>query len=270
MLIPLMLLLQSSVLPSFDEVRARDCQKLTQTDPASAIVNASEWRQANGGIRADVCLAEAYTAQGNFAEASGIFKAAAQAATKAGDKSAAQYWAQAGNTAIAAGQAADAIGFLKEALNSSALNKPARANILIDRARAYVAIGQPENAEGDLTEVRRIAPDNPLGWLLSATLARRSGALSDAQNYIATAAGLSPVDAAIALEAGNIAAAAGALEIASEQWQQTIRIAPQSPQADSATKLLAALALYKSETSPVKKTSNAAKTEPAVATPQPQ
>lgn len=246
MLIPILILLQSSVLPSFDEVRARDCQKLTQTDPASAIVNASEWRQANGGFRADACLAEAYAAQGNFAEASGIFKAAAQAAAKAGDKSAAQYWAQAGNAAIAAGQPTDAIGYLKEALNSPSLNKPARANILIDRARAYVASDQPESAKADLTEARRIAPDNALGWLLSATLARRSGALSDAQNYIATAAELSPVDAAIALEAGNIAAAAGALEIAAEQWQQTIRIAPQSPQADSAAKLLAALAVHKS------------------------
>ncbi len=270
MLVPILILLQSSVLPSFDEVRARDCQKLTQTDPASAIVNASEWRQANGGFRADACLAEAYAAQGRFAEASGIFKTAAQATAKAGNKSAAQYWAQAGNAAIAAGQSVEAISYLKEALNSPSLNKPARANILIDRARAYVASDQPENAKADLTEARRIAPDNALSWLLSATLARRSGALSDAQNYIATAAGLSPVDAAIALEAGNIAAAAGALEIAAEQWQQTIRIAPQSPQADSAAKLLAALALHKSETSPSKKTADAVKTEPAVASPEPR
>jgi tetratricopeptide (TPR) repeat protein len=267
MLIPIMLLLQSSALPSFDEVRVRDCQKLTQTDPASAVVNASEWRQANGGFRADACLAEAYAAQGRFAEASGIFKTAALSAAKSGDKNAAQYWAQAGNAAIAAELPHEAIAYLRTALDFPSLNKPARANILIDRARAFVAADKAESAKADLTEVRRIAPDNAMGWLLSATLARRSGALSDAQNFITAAAGLSPVDAAIALEAGNIAAAAGALEIASEQWKQTIRIAPQSPQAGSATKLLAQLELQKPEASPAKK---AGPTQPAIATPEPR
>jgi tetratricopeptide (TPR) repeat protein len=241
MLLPLMLLLQGTTLPTMDDLRARECAGLVTADPASAIVNANEWQRANGGHRADACLASAFAAQGKFAEASGQFKSAAQAAASTGDRLAASYWAQAGNAAIAAGQPYDAILYLKEALNYPALSKSERANILIDRARAYVAADQSDSAKADLTEVRRIAPDSAAGWLLSATLARRMSALADAQNFIITAASLSPSDASVALEAGNIAAAAGAYPVAREQWQQAVRIAPDSAQAVTAKSLLAQL-----------------------------
>ncbi len=241
MLLPLMLLLQVTAMPTIDDLHAQECAALVSADPASAIVNASEWQRANGGHRADACLASAYAAQGKFAEASAQFKAAAQTAASAGDRLAASYWAQAGNAAIAASQPNEAILFLKEALNYASLSKGERANILIDRARAHVAANQPDSAKTDLTEVRRIAPDNAAGWLLSATLARRMNALSDAQNFIITAASLSPSDASVALEAGNIAVTAGAYTVAKQQWQQVVRIAPDSAQAKAAQGLLTQL-----------------------------
>jgi tetratricopeptide (TPR) repeat protein len=241
MLLRLMLLLQGTTLPTMDDLRAQECAGLVAADPASAIINASEWQRAKGGHLADACLASAFAAQGKFAEASSQFKSAAQAAASAGDRLAASYWAQAGNAAIAASQPYDAILFLKEALNYPALSKAERANILIDRARAYVAANQPDSAKADLSEVRRIAPDNAAGWLLSATLARRMTALADAQNFIITAASLSPSDASVALEAGNIAVTAGAYTAAQQQWQQVIRIAPGSTQAKVAKGLLAQL-----------------------------
>ncbi len=241
MLLFALLLAQSTALPSFDEVRFDDCQKLIATDPASAIVNASEWRQSGGKYLADACLAEAYAASGKYAEAATNFAGAAAAATKAGDKYGPRFWAQAGNAAIAGEQADEAIRYFDEALSAPKLSLPDRAEILIDRARAYVGGGRTAEAASDLTEARRIAPDNGLAWLLSATLARRGGKLEDAQNYIVTAAALAPSEASVALEAGNIAAAAGALTIAKEQWQQVVRIAPQSPQASTAAQLLAQL-----------------------------
>jgi tetratricopeptide (TPR) repeat protein len=242
MLIPLIFLLQSAALPTLDEVHARDCQKLVETDPISAIVNASEWQKAGGSYRAEACLASGYAAQGKFADASRHFQSAARAAAAANDTVAALYWTQAGNAAIAAGQPGDAAAFLGLALASPAQTKPVRAGILIDRARAYVASNQPDLAKADLTEVRRIAPDSAAGWLLSATLARRMNALADAQNFVVTAARLSPADAGVALEAGNIAVSAGAYVAARDQWQQAIRIAPDSAQAATATALLAQLA----------------------------
>jgi tetratricopeptide (TPR) repeat protein len=241
MLLFALLLAQSTALPSFDEVRFNDCQKLIATDPASAIVNASEWRKAGGKYLAEACLASAYVASEKYAEAAKSFESAAAAATKAGDQHGPRFWAQAGNAAIAGGLSDDAIRYFGEALSSTKISLPARADILIDRARAYVIGGRTEEAASDLSEARRIAPDNALGWLLSATLARRSGKLEDAQNYIVTAAALTPSDASVALEAGNIAATAGAFAIAKEQWQQVIRIAPQSGQASTAARLLGQL-----------------------------
>ncbi len=240
-MLPFFLLLQSAALPTLDDVKARDCQALVIADPVSAIVNANEWSRANGGHRADACLASAYTAQGKYAEASAAFVSAAKGASNE-PSLAPDYWAQAGNAAIAASLPDEAVMYLNSALRNTAQANPVRANILIDRARAYVAASQPDKAKADLTEVRRIAPDNPAGWLLSATLARRMGALSAAQDFIITAASLSPSDASVALEAGNIAVTAGAYAAAREQWQQVIRIAPDSAQAKTAKMLLAQLA----------------------------
>ena len=251
-MLSILLLLQSSTpnlpqdLPTFDEVKAGDCAALVAADPASAIVNAGEWTRANGGHRAAACLGSAYAALGKFTEASAQFVLAANSIPSSGPSSgstqASQYWAQAGNAALAASLPNDAVQLLGRALNFSVLTKPVRANILIDRARAYVAAGDPENAKADLAEVRRIAPDNAPGWLLSATLARRMGTLADAQNFIITAAGLSSGDASVALEAGNIAVTAGAFAVAREQWQQVLRLAPDSAQAATAKALLAQLA----------------------------
>ena len=238
MLLTTLLLLQSSSLPTMQDVRFADCMELARSDAKSGIVYANEWAQeageGNDGYRTDICLATAYAADGKFSEAAQAFAAGAKQAETAKNTGAAKLWAQAGNAAIAAGQSSDAVRFLDAALMSTALLPKERAEALIDRARAYVADGQVDKAKADLNEVRRTSPEASLAWLLSATLARRTGALSDAQGYIKTAAALSPNDAAVALEAGNIAAAAGAYAIAREQWLQTIKIAPKSRQATTA------------------------------------
>jgi predicted TPR repeat methyltransferase len=65
--------------------------------------------------------------------------------------------------------------------------------------------------------------------------------LPDAVSYIQTAASLLPRDPAVALEAGNIAIAAGDEAAARKQWEQVVTIAPASRQANSAQAQLAAL-----------------------------
>jgi hypothetical protein len=264
-MLSLLLLLQGATLPTFDAVRARECAALVAADPASAVVNANEWSRAGGGYRASGCLAEAYAAQGKYAQAAALFRSAALAAAKSRDGHAPQYWAQAGNAAIAAQQPREAIADFNAALAMPDIAAPVRANILIDRTRGYVAAGDSGSAAADLTQVRRIAPDNAAGWLLSATLARRMGQLADAQNFIITAASLSSADGSVALEAGNIAAAAGAYSAARDQWQQTIRLAPGSAQAETATRLLGQLAEQERAGSPA--AAAPAATSPAAASP---
>ena len=121
------------------------------------------------------------------------------------------------------------------------LDDKERADSEVDRARALVALNRPADAEKSLSTARQLSPENGTAWLLSATLARRLGKLPDALGYIQTSAALLPRDAAVALEAGNIAIAAGDEAAARKQWEQTIAIAPASRQANSAQAQLAAL-----------------------------
>ncbi|MFX5245339.1 hypothetical protein ABTD35_21420, partial [Acinetobacter baumannii] len=67
---------------------------------------------------------------------------------------------------------------------------------------------------------------DPLAWLLSATLARRTGDLPRAKKDIGEALARSADDANVQLEAGNIAAAAGDEAGARKAWSEAARLAP--------------------------------------------
>ncbi len=92
-----------------------------------------------------------------------------------------------------------------------------------------------------LIEARTSSPDNPLAWLLSATLSRRQGKLGAAEAQILTAAGLKPTDPEIGLEAGVIAVLAGHDEAARKSWQSVVAAAPESAAAATANTYLAQL-----------------------------
>lgn len=234
MLLSTLLLLQSGALPTIDELRLTECVEMAFKDPPSAILEGSKWRQENGGWRADICLANGYAQNFEFTRAIPLFESGAEAAAIIDQNRANRYWLQAGNAAIAADRSRDAIRLFDRAMAKGDLDPEARGEALIDRARAYVANGQDAQAKTDLFAVRRLLPENMLGWLFSATLARRNGEMEDAQNFIATAAALAPKNPAVALEAGNIAAKLGDKEAAARQWQTVIDLAPGSRQADTA------------------------------------
>jgi len=229
-------------LPTLDALQFAECLTLASKDPASAISSASLWAQQNGGYLARACHGFALATDFKFDLAVPMLSEAATLADAKGDPRAAQFWAQAGNAAIAAGQAEFAIDALGKALASEALDNNERADCEVDRARAFVALGKSAEGEAALATARQLAPENGAAWLLSATLARRLNKLPDALAFIQTAAALLPSDPAVALEAGNIAIAAGDDNTARAQWEQAIRIAPNSRQAVTATAQLATLA----------------------------
>lgn len=247
MLSVLFLLLQAAAptaaqpLPTLDEVQFEECQTLARTDAASAVMEASLWGQQGGGYLAKACHGFALASDFRFAEAMPILIEAAQGADAKNDPRAARFWAQAGNAAIADNKPAEAMVALDKALASPAPNNTERADIEVDRGRTLVALGQTDDAAKALSNARTLGPENGTAWLLSATLARRMDKLPDAVSYIQTAATLLPRDPAVALEAGNIAIAAGDEATARKQWEQVIAIAPSSRQANSAQAQLAAL-----------------------------
>jgi tetratricopeptide (TPR) repeat protein len=229
-------------LPTLDEVQFTECLDLARKDPASAISSASQGAQQKGGYLARACHGFALATDFKFDLAVPILSEAATLAEAKGDPRAARFWAQAGNAAIAAGQADIAVDALGKALASKALDSNERADSEVDRARALVALGKNADGEAALASARQLAPENGAAWLLSATLARRLNKLPDALAFIQTAAAVLPSDPAVALEAGNIAIAAGDDDTARKQWEQAIKIGPNSRQAGTARAQLAALA----------------------------
>lgn len=225
---------QGAPAPLADEPRFNACMDLATDDPASGIVAANEWLIAGGGYFARHCLGFAYAKDGRFSAAADSFTTAARDAERAQDKRAVNLWTQAGNAALAAGDAARALDCFDAALAQGNAQGLLLGELHLDRARALVVAGRPDEAQAAFDQVHRLVPEDPLGWLLSATLARRDGRLDRAQADIDIAARLAPRDPEVALEAGNIAASAGQYDIARRNWTQAIDIRPDGPVARTA------------------------------------
>jgi tetratricopeptide (TPR) repeat protein len=227
--------------PPADEARFESCVGLIDSDPAQAIDRASTWQIQGGGVLARQCLGMAYGEQRRWASAATAFEGAARLAETTGDGRAAILWVQAGNAALAANDPQKARGFLDAALARGQLVGDASGEAHLDRARALAAIGDLKGARIDLdVAVRDVAAD-PLGWLLSATLARKMQDLPRAQADIAEAAKRSSDDPSVALEAGNIAMLSGHEDAARTAWTAAVRNAPESPSGKSAAEALARL-----------------------------
>jgi tetratricopeptide (TPR) repeat protein len=246
MLSTLLLLLQAATpasaqpLPTLAEVQFTECLNLARKDAPSAVTDASLWAQQGGGYLARACHGFALASDFKFDLAVPVLIEAARGAEAKNDPRAARFWAQAGNSAIANEQPGEALTALDRALAIASANAE-KADIEVDRARALVTLNRADDAVNALGNARQLGPENGTAWLLSATLARRLNKLRDALTYIQTSAVLLPRDPAVALEAGNIAIAAGDESAARKQWEQTIAIAPTSRQAGTAQAQLAAL-----------------------------
>ena len=224
----------SAATPTYDPVAA--CRAAVRRDPAAAERNA---RGALGtGAAGRACLGLALAAQQKWGEAAPAFADAARAAELARDERAADYWAQSGNAWLAAGDATKARGALDAALAAGTLTGLDLGEAHLDRARALVAAGDARAARTDLDAALTTAAEDPLAWLLSATLARRTGDLARATADIARAKALAADDAQVQLEAGNIAAAGGDAAGAQAAWHEAVRLAPTAPAGRSAAQAL--------------------------------
>jgi tetratricopeptide (TPR) repeat protein len=221
--------------------RYAECVDQARRDPGAAERGAKAWQQAGGGFLAQQCLGIAYTTQQRWDAAAAAFEGAARTAEAGKDQRSGSFWAQAGNAWLAFGDAAKAQAALDAALIGGTLNGLDLGEAHLDRARALVAAGRPNDARADLDRALALAGDDPLAWLLSATLARRTGDLLRARKDIGRALALSSDDASVQLEAGNIAAVEGNEAAARSAWETAMRVAPGSAQAQSASDALAGL-----------------------------
>lgn len=245
MMLPLLLALASAVAqpgPEADAVaqhakpyvpdmpidHAATCEALLKENPVKAEAEAIAWRTAGGGRLARQCLALALVAQEKWAPAADAFEQAGRDAELAHDPVAALLWLQAGNAALAGDEATRAIKAFDRALGLPGMSDEMKGEIHLDRARAGVAAGDPAGARTDLVAATTLVPRDPLGWLLTANLARKQKELPAALAAIREAAKLAPRDAAVAYEGGNIAAAGGQMDDAKAAWTRAAQLDPQS------------------------------------------
>lgn len=223
------------------EARYDRCRQLANTDPAAARAEAMRWTADGGSWFARQCAGLAFTQEDKFPAAAAEFEAAAKAAEAGRDRRAANYWAQAGNAYLAADDLPRARSALDTALVKGTLEGLALGEAQLDHARVLVAAGEPEAARRDIDLALTNAGDDPLAWLLSATLARRDGDIIRARKDIAEALRRAADDASVQLEAGNIAALARDEAGARAAWAEAARLAPTTPAGKNA---LAALAQF--------------------------
>ena len=210
--------------------------------PEQGVAFAQKWRLEGGSFYARHCMGFAYARAERWAPAIVSFEQAADEAERSGEMAqGARLWAQAGNAALAAGDPAKARTSFDAALARGLPDGVEKGETHLDRARALVALGEVKEARDSLDVALAQVPQDPLAWLLSATLARRAGELKLAQAHIARAVQLSPDDASVALEEGNIAILTDHADIARSAWQRAVKLAPQSPAgkaaADNLTRL---------------------------------
>lgn len=230
------------VRPSDMQKKFDACMDAALDDPEVGIRLAEQWRLAQGGYLARQCLGFGYSLQERWLPAMTAFQQAADEADVAGDPASAQLWAQAGNAALAGGEAAKARGFFDAALARGISDGFEKGEVHLDRARALVALGQLAQAREDIDKALAQVPKDPLAWLLSATLARRVDDLPLARAHIARAVELASDDASVALEEGNIAVLSGADDDARLAWERAVKLAPDKPAGKAAARNLAQLA----------------------------
>lgn len=230
----------SLYLPSDIALKLQACTDEAIEDPARGLKFAADWAKDGGSFSAFQCRGFALSRAERWAEAAGAFDEAAQAAHAAGSEpDAARLWSQAGNAALAGGNAQQARGYLDAALGGGLPDGLAKGEVYLDRARADVALNDAAAARGDLDTALKLAVEDPLAWLLSATLARRQGDLSRAATDIGEAARRAPDDPHILLEQGNIAMASGDEAAGTAAWRKLLSIAPDSEPAASARAAMA-------------------------------
>lgn len=238
---------EASASPSLPEaktptdIRFSQCIDQATDDPGKGLLAANKWQIEGGGFLARNCLGFAYAELENWTKAVPEFVLSAKGAEAAKDDRSAIFWSQAGNAALAKGDHAVALTYLEAALKQDRLDGLLKGEVHLDMARVYVALDQYEQAKTQFALVHELVPEDPLGWLLSATLARRMGDLAQAKSDVAVAAKLAGADPAVALEAGNIAYEAGDVANAKSNWEQAVKFGPDSPSAKAATRYLSQL-----------------------------
>jgi len=210
------------------------CLTLLRTDPEAAMTRAGEWEERGGGEGARHCLALALLAMGNPEGAAGRLERLA-ASSEAGAAARASVFAQAAQAWMMAGAPERAYGASTLALTL----RPDDPSLLVDRAVAAAALGRYAEALQDLDQAVARDGSRPDTWVFRAAALRHLDRTDEAMHDIEHALSLQPHHAEALLERGILRQLKGDAAGARADWQETIRVAPDSAAADLAQQNLA-------------------------------
>ncbi|MBV8686046.1 MAG: hypothetical protein JOZ90_12420 [Alphaproteobacteria bacterium] len=236
-MIPMLLALAASAAAP---ASLKACTDQAASAPAAALAAAEVWAAKGGGVDARLCQGLALSSLERWEAAAAAFEAAAAEAERLRDNRRADLRVQAGNAWLAAGDPAKARAAFDAALAAGLLAPPLQGEVRLDRARAAVAAGDEAAARADIDQALILVPGDGFAWYLSAALARRQNDLKRARSDIAKAASLARDDAAILVEAGNIAALSDDVDAARALYQRAVQVQPGSDAAKAARAALAA------------------------------
>lgn len=223
------------------EARYRACTAEVRTNPEAALASANVWREQGGGLAARQCLGLALVALERWVPAAAAFEQAARDAEAANDPRRADFWVQAGNAWVAAGDGPRALAALDAALLTPSLTDQLRGEVHLDRGRAQAALGNAAAARTEIDRALQLVPADPFAWYLSAALAKRENNLARAGTDIARARQLAPDHPDILLLTGTLAGLAGNMEEAERLYRQIATAAPNSDAGRQALESLATL-----------------------------
>ena len=214
------------------------CLALARDEPAKGLERARTWRDTGGGDPARHCAGVALMRLERYTDAGKHLEDLAKTLAKGrGASMRAKALAQAGQAWILAGEPARA-----EAVYSQALKlREGNVELWIDRALARFEMGDYWKAIDDLNRASELAPDRADVLVFRASAYRHVDAPTMARSDIKRALNRAPNHPEGLLERGILRRLGGDTEGARQAWLKVIRVAPDSPAAESARANLARL-----------------------------
>lgn len=206
------------------------CVALTKSDPNKALARASAWRQRNGGLPADHCLALALVALRQYVDAAKELERIATAMAQPPNPLRPEILDQEGNAWLLAGDAKQAYGSFSAAVALA----PENVEYVTDRARAAIALGDNGDAASDLTRALRYDPTRTNLYILRAETRRKLGQIGLAVEDANTALALDPNSVRALIERGILREDMGDKKGAEHDWLSVVRLAPNTAAAAEA------------------------------------
>ncbi|MXP63685.1 tetratricopeptide repeat protein [Roseomonas sp. M0104] len=210
------------------------CLALLRIDPEAAIARAGSWEERGGGNGARHCQALGLLAIGELEGAASRLERLA-AGSHASAAARASVFAQASQAWMMLGAPERAYGASTLALTL----RPDDPSLLVDRAVAAASLGRYAEALQDLDHAIAEDDSRPDSWVFRAAALRHLDRADEAMRDVQHALGLEPRHAEALLERGILRQLKGDAAGARADWQETIRVAPDSAAADLAQQNLA-------------------------------